>query len=219
MGGDRPDAVHDPVLKVPKVSAAFYDFDEYERLVNAAKAFDLNAHLIVLLGGDAGLRCGEMMALEWSDVDLHKRQLCIQRSDWKGHVTIPKGGRLRYVPLTARLASALRNARHLRSTRVLCGADGSPLSADVVKHHVERAARRAQIGQPGVHRLRHTFCSHLAMRGAPTRAIQELAGHQDLSTTQQYMHLSPAALDSAIRLLETSGMPRSLGDIVETADA
>lgn len=41
------------------------------------------------------------------------------------------------------------------------------------------------------------------MRGAPARAIQELAGHQDLETTQRYMHLSPAALDAAIRLLET----------------
>lgn len=41
------------------------------------------------------------------------------------------------------------------------------------------------------------------MRGAPARAIQELAGHQDLGTTQRYMHLSPAALDAAIRLLET----------------
>jgi integrase len=79
------------LLKVPKSSAGFYDFDEYERLVNAAKALDRNAYLIVLLGADAGLRCGEMMALEWSDVDLHKRQLCTQRSDWKGHVTIPKG--------------------------------------------------------------------------------------------------------------------------------
>jgi site-specific recombinase XerD len=47
------------------------------------------------------------------------------------------------------------------------------------------------------------FCSHLAMRGAPARAIQELAGHQDLGTTQRYMHLSPAAIDAAIRLLET----------------
>jgi site-specific recombinase XerD len=57
--------------------------------------------------------------------------------------------------------------------------------------------------QEGRHVLRHTFCSHLAMRGAPARAIQELAGHQDLGTTQRYMHLSPAALDAAIRLLET----------------
>jgi site-specific recombinase XerD len=41
------------------------------------------------------------------------------------------------------------------------------------------------------------------MRGALARAIQELAGHQDLGTTQRYMHLSPAALDAAIRLSET----------------
>ena len=53
-----------------------------------------------------------------------------------------------------------------------------------------------------MHILRHTFCSHLAMRGAPPRAIQELAGHRESGMTQRYMHLSPAALDSAIRLLD-----------------
>ena len=74
-----------------------------------------NAYLVVLLGGEAGLRCGEMIGLEWSDVDLGKRQLCVQRSEWQGHVTAPKGGRLRYVPLTTRLATALREHRHLRS--------------------------------------------------------------------------------------------------------
>ena len=98
------------------------------------------------------------------------------------------------------------------------------MSADIVKHHVERAARRAHIGQSGVHRLRHTFCSHLVMRGAPARAIQELAGHQDLSTTQRYMHLSPAAIEGAIRLLEMEGPPKGgrhvlpSGDILETAE-
>ena len=190
------------LLPIPKPSAGFYDFDEYERLVHTAKVLDRNAYLIVLLRGEAGLRCGEMMALEWGDVNLQERQICVQRSDWKGHVTVPKGGRLRYLPLTLRLAAALRDARHLQSARVLCNADGSRLSADAVKHHVERAARRAQINQSGVHRLRLTFCSHLAMRGALARAIQELAGHQDLVTTQRYMHLSPAALDNAVRLLD-----------------
>lgn len=51
------------------------------------------AHLVVLLGGEAGLRCGESMGLEWSDIDFAKRQLTVARSEWKGHVTMPKGGR------------------------------------------------------------------------------------------------------------------------------
>ena len=42
---------------------SFYDFNEYERLVAAASLVDATAHLIVLLGGEAGLRCGEMIAL------------------------------------------------------------------------------------------------------------------------------------------------------------
>jgi site-specific recombinase XerD len=46
--------------------------------------------------------------------------------------------------------------------------------------------------------IRHTFCSHLAMRGAPAKAIQELAGHADLTTTMRCMNLSPAARQDAI---------------------
>jgi site-specific recombinase XerD len=87
-----------------------------------------------------------------------------------------------------------------------------------VKHYVERAARQARLSESGGHRLRHTFCSYLAMRGASARAIQELAGHQDLITTQRYMHLSPAALEGAIRLLDATGIHKNRGDILETAD-
>ena len=47
----------------------------------------------------------------------------------------------------------------------------------------QEADERTDIFSFGKTVLRHTFCSHLAMRGAPARAIQELAGHQDLSTT------------------------------------
>jgi len=188
------------LLRTPKSAASFYDFDEYERLVETART-EPQTYLAVLLGGDAGLRCGEIMALEWTDVDLHKRQLCVARSEWKSHVTMPKGGRLRYVPLTKRLTDAFRDGRHLRGARVLCDAEGNPLTQKIVQVMLRRAARRANV-KPGVHILRHTFCSHLAMRGAPVRAIQELAGHQDLGTTQRYMHLSPAAIEAAIRLLE-----------------
>jgi integrase len=188
------------LLKTPKTTVSFYDFEAYERLLTAAKS-DATTYLIALLGGEAGLRCGEIMAVEWSDVDLKKRQLCVARSEWKGHVTMPKGGRLRYVPLTRRLAETLQAQRHLRGPRVICDAGGKSLTQKVIQGMLGRAGRRANV-KPGVHILRHTFCSHLAMRGAPARAIQELAGHQDLATTQRYMHLSPAAVEAAIRLLD-----------------
>jgi site-specific recombinase XerC len=121
-----------------------------------------------------------------------------------------------YVPLTTRLAATLRDYRHLRGPLVLYQDNGSPLTEGLVQRFVRRAAQKAGLFNNGPHMLRHTFCSHLAMRGAPAQAIQELAGHQDLTTTQRYMHLSPAALDNAIRLLESPGMPHSFGDIVET---
>ncbi len=192
------------LLPVMASARSFHDFDQYERLVDTARSIDRVTELIVLLGGEAGLRCGEMIGLEWGDIDLAKRQLCVQRSDWNGQDVAPKGGRLRYVPLTIRLTSALREARHLKSPRVLCEADGSSLTRQKVQYRMVYAARKANVTK-GVHILRHTFCSHLAMRGAPARAIQELAGHADLSTTQRYMHLSPAALEAAIQLLDRRG--------------
>jgi integrase len=114
--------------------------------------------LIALLGGEAGLRCGEIMALEWPDVDLAKRQLAVARSEWKGHVTTTKGGRVRYVPMTTRLADGLRQVRSLKGRRVVCDKKRTPLTQ-----------KEVQIGwssRPGddaaVHALESgsTCCSH-----------------------------------------------------------
>jgi integrase len=204
------------LLKTSSGSVDFYDFDEYQRLVAAATATDATTRLIVLLGGDAGLRAGEMRAMQWTDVDLEKGQLRIERSEWQGHITTTKGGRLRYVPMTSRLREALRAHRHLRGARVLYRSDGGVLTESALREGVARATRRANLRGTGPHMLRHTFCSHLAMRGAAPRAIQELAGHRDLSTTQRYMHLSPAAVQSAIRLLEPTNDRTGFGDILET---
>jgi integrase len=102
--------------------------------------------------------------------------------------------------MTERVATAVRKHRRLRSTRVLCLDDGKPIT------------RR-------VHILRHTFCSHLVMRVAATRAVQELVGHQDLTMTQRSAHLSPAALIDTVRLLETRVAKSDRGEILETAES
>jgi integrase len=203
------------LLKVPRTCASFHDFGAYNRLVEAARRLEDNAYLVVLLGGEAGLRCGEMLALQWRDVNLATGLLTVERSDWKGHVTTTKGGRVRHVPLTKRLKVALETRRHLRGSRVLSGREGRPLTQKMVQNLVKWAARRAGVPH-GVHILRHTFCSHLAMRGGSARSIQELAGHQDLATTQRYMHLTPATLDATIRLLDPPETDSAGGDIVET---
>src|SRR5262249_51235028 len=102
--------------------------------------------------------------------------------------------------------------------RVLCDAEGKPLTQKVVQVMLRRAARRGK-GEGGGHIPRPTFCLHPAMRGGPGRANPELAGDPGFGTTQRYMHLSPAAIESAIRLLETtsSGWPHASGEIVEAA--
>ena len=190
------------LITISPPSATFHDFADFERLVKCARERGEEAYLVVLLGGEAGLRRGEIAALEWGDVDLKTRQLCVQRAVWQGHVEAPKGGWLRYVPLTKRLTAALQVARHLRGALIFCDRVGVALNPNIIANHVNHAAQAAKLKHRGIHVLRHTFCSHFAMRGVPARAIQELAGHADLRTTQPYMHLSPNALESAIRLLD-----------------
>jgi site-specific recombinase XerD len=106
----------------------------------------------------------------------------------------------------------------LRGDHVLFGNDAHPATSFFLRNLLEAAQKRAGLQSTGgLHILRHTFCSHLAMRGAPAKAIQELAGHADLTTTMRYMHLSPAARQDAIRLLNAREERPIFGDILETA--
>ena len=159
-------------------------------------------------GRRGGLRCGEMMALEWSDVDLAKAAAEHRTVGVEGSRDTTEEWPATLRSADHRLAAALRDHRHLKGPRVICANDGSPLTQRLIQGLVARAARRRALRTSACIVLRHTFCSHLAMRGAPARAIQEFAGHADLTTTQRYMHFSPAALENAIRLLDRRGNQR-----------
>lgn len=153
--------------------------------------------------------------------------LQVRQSEWEGHVTAPKSGRGRRVVLTERLKGALTNNRHLRGPRVLWREEKEGKVTQVLlAKWMRRLQRRAGLKETGqLHILRHTFCSRLAMAGASTMAIKELAGHQQISTTQRYLHLSPAAKSVAIELLdrgldlaaEDAKEPVKRGNSVETA--
>jgi len=197
------------LVKVQKPSIEFYEPADYERLLDGAQRADERTHILTLLGGDAGLRIGEIIALEWTDLDMRRRLVTVQRSEWQGEISSPKGGQSRVVPMTARLATALEAHRNLR-TRILLKDDGSGVDWHWAREKMATAQRRAVMVADGkLHKLRHTFGARLAMAGAPAKTIQELMGHQDLQTTMRYLHLTPQHKEAAIRLLER-------GDILET---
>ncbi len=199
------------LVKVPPSKFDFLDFDELPRLLEAAKS-DHEMLAAILCAADAGLRVGEIKGLEWGDLDLKVGVLSVRRSLHRGELTSPKSGRERTLPMTERVRDALKKLKHLRGDVVFCKLDGERYTRHELDWRLRKVYRKAQLRWLGWHALRHTFCSHLAMRGAPPRAIQELAGHSSLSITQRYMHLTPGITRDAIRLLDGAWHPGGTGD-------
>ncbi|MBL9102346.1 MAG: tyrosine-type recombinase/integrase [Myxococcales bacterium] len=85
----------------------WYTPEDYERLVAVAATFDVVSLVIVLLGGDAGLRAGEMLGLRWEDLDFTHRTLYVRRNLVMGQERAPKWGTARDIPLSDRLKDAL----------------------------------------------------------------------------------------------------------------
>jgi site-specific recombinase XerD len=83
--------------------------------------------------------------------------------------------------------------------------DGEMLTPGEIKWPLWRACKKAGLRFVGWHVLRHTFASHLAMRGAPLKAIQELLGHATIMMTMRYAHLAPEIAREAVCLLDGFG--------------
>src|SRR6185503_16687175 len=123
--------------------------------------------------------------------DLVAGKLVVRQSVYDGVIGTPKGGRPREIPLGDDILCTLEAARHCKGQYVFCGPGGAMLTKGECKHPLRRAYTRAGLRQIGWHVLRHTFASHLAMRGVALKAIQELLGHATIDITMRYAHLTP----------------------------
>lgn len=200
-------------IKLAKVDAQkappFYEVEQYTVMAKAAAQMkDPRALVIVLLGGEAGLRVGEMMALKWSDVNYRARRLTIRASVYQRTVTerfedVVKGGLEKPIPMSKRLFASLRRLERTKNGDYVLQSDGEPMSWRALAWVIMRVERSVGMPETGrAHVLRHTYCSHLAQAGVPARTIQEMGRHADLTTTMRYMHLAKDAKENAVRDLE-----------------
>ena len=128
---------------------------------------------MIVVAVRTGLRLGEL-ALRWSDVDLTGGRINVRRSVVEGIIGTPKNGRTREVPLSEQAAATLGEHPH-RAELVLCDTDGGMLTPAECRWPLRRAYQRAGLRRVGWHMLRHTFVSHLAMRGVKDRRFARVA--------------------------------------------
>jgi integrase len=202
-------------IKIPKslrTPPTFYEQDTMRRLIDVAAEIDARTLALVLLGLHGGLRRGEILGLEWEDVNVARRQLIVRRNVISRFVDTPKSGHGRVLDLSTELTAALANLLQGSATkagRVFRQDSGRPALARHLYAWISAAMIRAGIPmRRGVklHVMRHSACSALAAMGAPMIAIQSLAGHESPQTTAKYMHLAPGVQAAAVRLFdETRG--------------
>lgn len=189
-------------LRVPLQEFRFLNFEEADRFLAAA---DARWKPMLTIALRTGLRLGELLALKWEDIDLVAGRLVVRRTLWQGQEGSPKGGRMREVPLSETAVATLKVHRHLRGDYVFCHEDGRRISHSEVKEVVPRFCKKAGLAKRLTwHHLRHSFASHLVMRGVALKAVQELLGHATIDMTMRYAHLSPDVKRDAVQLLDTA---------------
>jgi integrase/recombinase XerC len=145
--------------------------------------------IIELLYG-SGLRVGELCGLRPSDLDLTNARMRV----WG------KGSKQRQLPLSAPSVEALDGwLAHGRAALQTVDSPGDAVFLNrrgkrMSPRDVRRVLDRRALSPVNPHALRHTFATHLLDGGADLRAVQELLGHADLSTTQHYTHVSKERL-------------------------
>jgi site-specific recombinase XerD len=178
---------------------------EQEVVALLAAATDLKQRAILMGLYSAGLRLGELIHLQVVDIESETMRIRVREA---------KGGRERYVMLSARLLTTLR--RYYREYRpfwwLFYGAEkNKPIDSRTVQRIVQRAGERAGLGRRvNPHALRHSFAVHLLDRGTNLRYIQELLGHKQLKTTTGYLRVSEKRVARTASPLDRIVLPEAL---------
>jgi len=187
--------------KVPRSLPKALTRDEVKRLLSVIPPTRKRDRLIVLLLYGAGLRVSELCNLKKRDVDLDRSIIVVRGG---------KGAKDRVVPIPEFLAREIGAYLETRSddSEYLIVEEGrrekDRLSTKTVWYLLKRYGARAGI-EVTPHRLRHSFATHMLEKGVDIRAIQELLGHSNLSTTQIYTKVTVEHLRKAqekARLIE-----------------
>jgi integrase len=168
---------------------------------------------MIFLALRTGMRQGEIRGLQWSSIDWQSRSIAVRHSRYDRTRTLvsPKSNRERHIPLDLDLYEMLFRRRQT-SGYVFTNLrrDGEPFTSHRIEEDLSILCCRAQVRKITWHVLRHTFATHLTLRGVPLTVVKELLGHSTIVTTMRYSHVAPSVLRSAIDILN----PRS-GAIAE----
>ena len=141
----------------------------------------------------------ELLNLEWKDVDFKNKTVKVDNKE--DHHT--KNYELRSIPMNSFLCSVLRKIpRHIKSGYVFCNKSGEKFRR--IRDGFNATLKRAGIENFRFHDMRHTFASHLVMKGCDLRTVQQLLGHKDIKMTMRYSHLSKEHLCNAVENLYSS---------------
>jgi integrase len=155
---------------------------------------------LFLFAALTGLRLGEILNLQWRQVDLQKRTIYVTNS--KKFAT--KSGRSRAVPIGVGdlYGMLLRRATTQDFCEWVFHRAGKQLQQSHVQHRFKRYVRKAGLSEDvRFHSLRHTFATWLLDRGRSLYEIQQLLGHGSIRVTQMYAHLSAEHLRAAVSSL------------------
>jgi integrase len=196
-----------PKIKWPKWLAPEIDYlspEECQVLVSHANGVIQEMALMALR---TGMRQGELRGLQWSSVDWLTRSVVVRhsRDDYQKILVSPKSNRARHIPLDVDIYAMLYQ-RKKDNGYVFLPVDGRPFTNDRASAAMRKLCKQAGLRKIGWHTLRHTFASHLAMRGVPLPVIKELMGHATITTTMRYAHVAPSTLRAAIEMLNPKTM-------------